>query len=365
MPRDAAVRRREQVAQICRSVDDSRALRRGVLDAIQDVVPFDAYSWLLTDPETSVGSGPLADVPCLPELPALIRLKYLTPTNRWTTLRTGDVGLLEQATGGDLARSLVWREMLSRYGVRDVASCVFRDRYGCWGFLELWRIAPSEAFTAGQAHFLAEICATVTEGLRRSQASTFAAGGGGRSHVRPGPVLLLLSPDLQVRAQTPETREYLQVLVPPPEDQTPIPSGAYNVAAQLLATEVGVDANPPSARVHLADGLWMTLRAARIGDRELGHDRDIAVSIERTSPAERLAVFARAFGLTPREAELLRQLATGSDTRAAARRMSLSEHTVQDHLKSIFTKTSTHSRGSLLSRAVGTSADLHRAPRRS
>ena len=26
-------------------------------------VPFDAYAWLLTDPETSVGSSPLADVP--------------------------------------------------------------------------------------------------------------------------------------------------------------------------------------------------------------------------------------------------------------------------------------------------------------
>jgi len=35
------------------------------------------------------------------------------------------------------------------------------------------------------------------------------------------------------------------------------------------------------------------------------------------------------------------------------RRMFLSEHTVQDHLKSIFAKTSTHNRRTLLSRAVG------------
>jgi hypothetical protein len=34
--------------------------------------------------EREVGSAPLADVPCLHELPRLIRLKYLT--NRWTTL---------------------------------------------------------------------------------------------------------------------------------------------------------------------------------------------------------------------------------------------------------------------------------------
>jgi len=34
--------------------------------------------------------------------------------------------------------------------------------------------------------------------------------------------------------------------------------------------------------------------------------------------------------------------------------MFLSEHTVQDHLKSIFAKTSARSRRALLSRAVGT-----------
>jgi DNA-binding CsgD family transcriptional regulator len=41
------------------------------------------------------------------------------------------------------------------------------------------------------------------------------------------------------------------------------------------------------------------------------------------------------------------------DTRHLARRLHLSEHTVQDHLKLIFAKTSTGSRVQLLSRAFG------------
>jgi hypothetical protein len=62
-------------------------LRLEALDAIRRAVSFDAYAWLLTDPETSVGSSPLADVPCLPRLPQLIRLRYATAVNRWPGCR--------------------------------------------------------------------------------------------------------------------------------------------------------------------------------------------------------------------------------------------------------------------------------------
>ena len=51
----------------------------------------------------------------------------------------------------------------------------------------------------------------------------------------------MLSPELTVRAQTAETEEYLRVLVPPDADRPPVPAGAYNVAAQLLAVEAGID----------------------------------------------------------------------------------------------------------------------------
>jgi len=154
-------------------------------------------------------------------------------------------------------------------------------------------------------------------------------------------------------AQTPETEEYLRVIVPPALDRAPIPASAYNVAAQLLAAESGIDSHLPTTRLHVSDGLWVTLRAARIGDPATP-GRDIAVTIEETPPNERLPLFASAFGLSRRETELLDHLCAGIDTRDLAARMLLSEHTVQDHLKSIFVKTSTRNRPSLLSRALGT-----------
>lgn len=191
--------------------------------------------------------------------------------------------------------------------------------------------------------------------LRRCQARTFAPATAA-DKVASGPVVLLLSPTLDVRAQTPQTQRYLRILVPPEaDDQAPVPASAYNVAAQLLATEAGIDSSPPLARAHLADGRWLTLRAARLSGGQLAAaEPDIAVSIEPAAPLDRAAVFARAHGLSSRETQLLRHLVTGADTSALARQMFVSENTIQDHLKSIFTKTATRSRGTLLARAIGT-----------
>jgi hypothetical protein len=190
---------------------------------------------LQTETETEVGSDPLADVPCLPELPKLIRLKYSTEINRWTRLRAA-VGRLWADTGGKPERSLVWRELLSAYDVSDVASAVFRDRFGCWGFLDLWRIGGGH-FTDPEIDYLAAIAPPVTERLRRLQAETFLAQL--PPSLPEGAAVLVLAADLQVRAQTAQTEAHLRALLPPDGDRPPIPAGAYNVGAQLIANEAG------------------------------------------------------------------------------------------------------------------------------
>ena len=336
--------------RLCASDADLRTLRVRLLEAVGRTVPFDAYAWVLTDPDTTVGSSPLAAVPSLAELPRLIRLRYVTPVNRWTALGELPVARLADTTRGRLEQSLLWRELLSRYDVSDVASVVFRDRYGCWAFLELWRTG-GRTFTTDESAFLADVAPAVTAALRAGQARTFAVTPA-RRHLS-GPLVLQLSPGLDVVRQTADTRDPLRVLVPRDDDGPTVPAGAYNVGAQLLAVESGVDPHPPMTRVHLAGGLWLTLRAARLEEMVPSADRDIAVTIEESTPAERVGLFTRAAGLSEREAELVGHLAEGSDTREIAQRMFLSAHTVQDHLKSVFTKTGTRSRRTLLARALG------------
>lgn len=291
MPRASAfehVRRRAE--QICASSLDSRGLRLALLEAISQVVPFDAYAWLLTDPGTSVGTSPVADVPCLHELPRLVRLKYVSDVNHWTVLDT--VGTAHLPAVRALAPGETWAGLLTRYGITDVASAVFRDRYGCWAWLDLWRSAGSGRFNDSEVRFLTSLVGEVTSAIRRCQAETFLVHPPGVPRP-PGPAVLLLSPDLDVMRVTPESQHYLQILVPPPVGTSPIPANAYNVAAQLLAVEDGVNQHSASARVHLSQGHWLTLRAARLAASEPVPKQDIAVTIQESSPGDRLDMFSR------------------------------------------------------------------------
>lgn len=103
----------------------------------------------------------------------------------------------------------------------------------------------------------------MTAALRRSRAGTFVVRP---PHTRrTSPLALLLSPDLRVLAQTSDTDACLSLLTPPGPGRPAVHASVYDVAAQLPAVEAGVDPTPPRSRLHLADGLWLTLSAARIG----------------------------------------------------------------------------------------------------
>ncbi|MFC7486079.1 helix-turn-helix transcriptional regulator [Knoellia sp. CPCC 206453] len=327
------------IERLALHAEDSRSLRSELLTRLRAVIEFDWYAWVLTDPTTSVGVDPLAELPDPAAIPATIRLKYLTSLNRWTSL-DGVASLATRAS-----ESPLWQEEQARHGVVDVASLALRDRYGCWGFLDLW---STRAYAVRELALLLDLAPSLTNAVRLVRARSFHVAGG-ESVASTGPTVLVLSDDLTILDRARGSEEWLRLLLPQPDGTRPVPACAYNVAAQLLAREAGVDDNPPMARMPLPDGAWVTLRASRL---EAHHE--IAVTIEQSTPHDRLDVFCRAHGLSPRESELLTVIATGADTATAAAQLHLSPHTIQDHLKAIFAKTDEHSRRELLARAMGT-----------
>jgi DNA-binding CsgD family transcriptional regulator len=309
-------------------------------------MPWDGHVFCLCDPVTRVLTSPLADVPNLPwqRLPELVRWRYLTAMNRVDSL--ADSSARSLVGTGRRDESPVWQHVQRGLGVTDVASVAFADRYGVWGFLELWRLtgvfadAELEQLTASQP--------AVTCGLRSAVLRTFA-GAEAVEQVAVGPAVVVLGPDLQVRTQTDAAAEALLRLNPPDEPMPPIPASAYNVGSALVAQEAGIPVGEPWSRVALGGARWVTVRASRLGE-------DVAVSIEPSTAAERVDLVARSAGLTDRETEVLGVLVAGLTSPEIAARLNLSQHTVNDHVKSVLARTGAPNRQRLLARILGTAS---------
>jgi DNA-binding NarL/FixJ family response regulator len=76
----------------------------------------------------------------------------------------------------------------------------------------------------------------------------------------------------------------------------------------------------------------------------------VVVLLEAARPAELAEVITDAYGFTERERMITTLVARGLSTTQIAGRLHLSGYTVQDHLKAIFDKSGTSSRGQLVSR---------------
>jgi DNA-binding CsgD family transcriptional regulator len=76
----------------------------------------------------------------------------------------------------------------------------------------------------------------------------------------------------------------------------------------------------------------------------------LAISIDPALGEQRLGMLLAAYGLSPREREVCRQVIAGYPTTGIAAHLFVTANTVQHHLKSVFAKVGVRSRGELVAR---------------
>jgi DNA-binding CsgD family transcriptional regulator len=99
------------------------------------------------------------------------------------------------------------------------------------------------------------------------------------------------------------------------------------------------------ARVLSREGRWIVLHGASL---VAGGARRVAVIVEPAHPARITPLLMAAYGLTEREQDVTRLVLRGDSTEEIAGRLSVSPHTVQQHLKNVFEKTGVRSRRELV-----------------
>jgi DNA-binding CsgD family transcriptional regulator len=335
---------RERLDSLSRSSADCAALRLEAIAYLQRTIGFDRWCWPLADPETLVTSSGLAVHNFGSSVPRSLELEYSVDgfaAKQLIARRARPVASLQGETNGDVARSPRWDEVLRPAGIGDVAILACRDSQGCWGWIELYRDSADPAFDEGELDLLESIGPEMGSALRRH-----AMPRAGATEKATAPGTLVLDRDLRLVSWTPSARSWIDAL--PSAEMFArwgmLPSVVYPTAVLARSQD---DAQAARALVQAADGRWVTIEAAALeGERE----GEVAVHLRSATPTETFELLCRVYALSRRERELVSLLVAGLDTRAIAKRLFISPHTVQDHLKSVFSKIGIHSRRELLAR---------------
>lgn len=336
---------RERIHALARSGVDDESLQHEAVAELRRTIGFDRWCWSLADPETLVPGNGLADHDYGPSLPRALELEYSgrdIGTKDVIARRRTLSGSLTTDTGGDLARSPRWEEVLGPVGIGDVAAVACRDAFGCWGWVELYRDRSDHAYADADVELLGELGPALGTALRRRVAVRPSTGGEAQV---PPPGVLVLDADLGLVSQTAAGRAWTAAMPGAAmfDHWGMLHAVVYPVATLARAGEV----DRAHALVPVGDGTWIRIEAAPLeGDGA----SQVAVTLRAASPGETYDLLCRAHGLTRREREVAALLLAGLGTEAVTRRLLISPYTLQDHLKAIFAKLGVHSRTELVAR---------------
>jgi DNA-binding CsgD family transcriptional regulator len=347
--RRARERTIQAIIRLCHAGLDLTTFKGEAINRVRTLIPFDASCLATADPATLLFTGFTAD-----ELLATVSAQVLVnefledDVNTFRALAHSrmPVGTLSAATQHTLTQSARYRTLLADLTLADELRAALVVGGACWGFLSLHREAASPHFTPTEAALLAQLTPHLAYGLRTALLRRAVTAPTGLE--TPG--VVLLAEDLAVVATTPAADSWLAELGP---EQWPrgwaLPVAVYGVAARLVALERGgmaQGARLPQARLRTASGQWLVLHATRLVG--LARRDQIAVIIEVARSVAIAPLIVQAYGLSPREAEIVQWVAGGRSTAEIAAQLHIASSTVQDHLKAIFTKVGVHSRGELL-----------------
>ena len=336
-------RTRDDLVRVVHRSSGLPTFARDMGRTLQRAVPFEGVCLLTVDPATLLPTGEIVHNG-LPQ-PARIRLTEIelgeADVNKFTALASAPVpaASLSAATRGDLDRSLRQREIRRPNGFADELRAVLSGPTGSWGTLTLLRESRRPHFTTAEVGLVAALAATLADGVRRAM---LVDGGVGDGPSDTG--FLVLAADDTVELANPAAERWMEELSPPGPPPAGLPVGIRAVVAQTRRIAAGDRSVLASARIRTRAGHWVVVRGSLAGPDQ------VVVLLEAARPAELAEVITDAYGFTERERMITTLVARGLSTTEIAGRLHLSGYTVQDHLKAIFDKSGTSSRGQLVSR---------------
>jgi DNA-binding CsgD family transcriptional regulator len=310
---------------------------------IAGVIRIDAFFAGATDPDTGLclGAGMVYNMDagvCHP----FWEHEFLIPDyNKFADLTATDpVGDLRLATGGKLSRSARYRTLNAISDLEDELRATLHAGGRSWGNVQLNRYTGGGAFAEEDRRFLRAVAPLAGAAFRRALLEEPA-------HTDPsrGPGVVILDEHGTVLSATAEAEAWLEELAGTWRKYAVNGDIYPELLTMSLSTLTEPGARTRGVRLRTLGGTWLIAHAS-----PLAGTGQVALMIEPAKASQIAPIVVEAYGLTAREVEVTRLTARGLSTNEIATTLSLSRHTVRDHLKAIFEKVGVSSRGELTSK---------------
>jgi DNA-binding CsgD family transcriptional regulator len=337
---------RDRLDALGRAGLDFDTYTRSAIDLLRQAVPVDAGCMASVDPATGMITKSIKFDITGGTDHDFAHFEYeIADLNQFAEIarRPAPIGVLDHDTGGDLNRSIRYREFIKpKLGMHhEMRSALISGGAG-WGGITLLRSSDSSGFSPAEADFVHRVSPTIATGIRTSLVNTIVD----TPHDAAGPAVVIIGTDNSILQSTPAAENWIDELGRE-GDRVTMPLAAVVSGARAL--RAGLGTNAPTARLRSRSGQWLVVHAAPL-DRPTAGSGDVVLTIEEARPPEILPLIVAAYGLTEREQSVVHMVLTGSETNEIAKTLHLSPYTVQDHLKSIFAKAGVNSRRELTAR---------------
>jgi DNA-binding CsgD family transcriptional regulator len=310
-------------------------------ERLKRTVPFDGACWHTLDPGSNlITQHRLQGLP--DRFPILANNEYaVEDVNKFADLARAErkTATLYEATGGHPETSPRFRDLLSHAGIGPELRSAFVADGATWGALIIVRRAGEPEFEERDIELLDDASALFARAVRRGLVSE--ATSTDLSPDAPG-VVELDSSGAPLRISS--TAEPLLEELSGAGVEDGLRSAPLQAVAGATRAAIDGGGDLPRSVVKTPAGTWLVLHGALLGTARSG---EVAVFVQRAHPTLVAPLLLEAYGLTPREREVAQLTLRGATAVQAASLLSLSPHTVNDHLKVIFEKTGTRSRGEL------------------
>ena len=364
---DAAL---ERIQGSCREAASGQELFERLSVDLHELVPHDGAVWFGVDPSTLLVTSP-ARVEAHEESSCDTFWHHefnVADTAQFVDLARSPepAASLHLSLDGDLVRSARYRGLLRPQGYEDELRAALRAGANTWGIVGLMRDRGRDAFGADDVTLMNKASPIIASALRnhvRAQAPWLGVARApglivfdDRSKVISANEdalhwlrqLLGREPDPVIADVTPPAAGVDELLESPELDRQITPIWALLARARAVAE--GMDSRAARLRLRDQRGRWLVLHASALTSNRGASPDSVAVVIEPAKSSEIAPIIIEAYSLTPRERDVVGAVASGDTTSEIAARLFLSQHTVRDHIKTVFEKVGVSSRAELVAK---------------